>query len=183
MRCEHKEEAKRTLLRCHTILLAVAANMSWWAFAKSISVHWIARRSSIGMSKSIIPYWSLCRCERGDADTHALPWTHRHSNHFDAYLPSLQFSRPLLPPISGRMCVWFIIEPISREIFLANHIRTEQEIENVRHVDGKAYQSDTRWRQRLAEYLQPIWKICRLDYFFFSSPILDVSNARCFQYW
>lgn len=63
-------------------------------------------------------------------------------------------------------CVWFIIEPISREIFLCNRIRTENEIENVRHVDGKAYQSDTRWRQR--HWIPSIdigKRNCRLDFF------------------
>lgn len=169
--CENDGEKTHPFQFPHNPANCRAANVPSWAFAKSISVHWIVRRSTIGMSKSIIPHRSLCRAERGEAGTHAPA----NASLFEWLwcLPSFQNSRSLPHRCLGD-CLWFIIEPISREISLRNRIRTDNEKENVRHVDGEAYQV-THDDDNAAQY-RPSVKKNRLD-------IRCFELAPCFQYW
>lgn len=108
----------------HWLEWVAATNVTRWMFAQKRECALNCFRSTIGMSKSIIPYWVLC-VENGKKGTHTRARASLCEWLWCLYLRSLRISlgRCLLSHRSlgaNGECLWFIIEPIwKRNVFLS----------------------------------------------------------------
>lgn len=144
--CENDGEKTHPFQFPHNPANCRAANVPSWAFAKSISVHWIVRRSTIGMSKSIIPHRSLCRAERGEAGTHAPANASLFEWLWCLFAVTSKFS-VASAPMSGRLLVIYNWAYLQRNLSPQPHLNRQRKRKCASRWRW-GLPSDTLWRQR-----------------------------------
>lgn len=162
-------------------------------FASIVNMHWIAFERRLACRNQLFHIDCAYETNEGTNErtrTHGRNTQHFFLNDCYAYLRSLHIwifrSLARLLPHTGRRpkCVWFIIEPISREIFLVSNVTEKKYIYGrwvrltVTTMSSSSSSSPNTFRSNIFLFFFSLFRSSLLSF-----RILWDVWARYFQYW